>query len=218
MVPWAYYTNLRDSIKFPIITPDLFKKNCELYNKSMVLDTNNYLDPGCLLIVQAVTAAGSQRRDRVLIGYLLSDHAVANVAFKTYGYNVEYQALNFVSSLKLGHYVKIPPRAIFMAQIASSVISCIGFLLGAILPLLLWSMSKKFLNVHWLKYVHWPVLVAATSNMRLTLPYMYSNGLFVQFIFAFLVRRYRYDWWARYNYLTSAALDTGVMLSGLIIS
>ncbi|KAG0285530.1 hypothetical protein BGZ97_007760 [Linnemannia gamsii] len=49
------------------------------------------------------------------------------------------------------------------------------------------------------------------------LPYMYTNGLFLGFIFAFLLRRYRYDWWSRYNYLTSAALDTGVAISGLLI-
>ncbi|KAG0072395.1 hypothetical protein BGZ90_011930 [Linnemannia elongata] len=49
------------------------------------------------------------------------------------------------------------------------------------------------------------------------LPYMYTNGLALGFIFAFWLRRYRYDWWSRYNYLTSAALDTGVAISGLLI-
>ncbi|KAG0017894.1 hypothetical protein BGZ81_010481 [Podila clonocystis] len=49
------------------------------------------------------------------------------------------------------------------------------------------------------------------------LPYFYTNGLFLGFVFAFLVRRYKYEWWARYNYLTSAALDTGVALCGLAI-
>jgi hypothetical protein len=31
------------------------------------------------------------------------------------------------------------------------------------------------------------------------------------------LRRYRYNWWSRYNYLTSAALDSGVAIAGLII-
>ncbi|KAG9321732.1 hypothetical protein KVV02_005078 [Mortierella alpina] len=68
-----------------------------------------------------------------------------------------------------------------------------------------------------LVYVHWPVLLAATSNMPPALPFMYTNGLFVGFIFSFVLRRYRYKWWSRYNYLTSAALDTGLVLSGLVI-
>ncbi|KAG0012643.1 hypothetical protein BGZ81_001461, partial [Podila clonocystis] len=65
--------------------------------------------------------------------------------------------------------------------------------------------------------VHWPVLLAATSNMPPYLPYMYHNGLIVGFIFMFLIRRYNYGWWSRFNYLTSAALDSGVAISGLVI-
>ncbi|KAF9987347.1 hypothetical protein BGZ75_000704 [Mortierella antarctica] len=92
-----------------------------------------------------------------------------------------------------------------------------GFLLGAVLPLLFWTLARQFPKVEWLKLVHWPVLFAATSNMPPALPYFYSNGLLIGFVFAFLLRRYRYPWWSRYNYLTSAALDTGVALAGLVI-
>ncbi|KAG0041086.1 hypothetical protein BGZ83_002366 [Gryganskiella cystojenkinii] len=92
-----------------------------------------------------------------------------------------------------------------------------GFLVGALLPLVFWLASRKWPNVAWLKYVHWPVLLAATSNMPPYLPYMYSNGLVLGFIFAYWARKYRYNWWSRYNYLTSAALDAGVAVSGLVI-
>ncbi|KAF8925226.1 OPT family small oligopeptide transporter [Dissophora ornata] len=230
-------------------------------------------------IIQAVTnqQPGLNVVTEYVIGYMLPGHAIANVTFKTYGYIVNVQALNFVSDLKLGHYMKIPPQVMFMAQLISAIISCIinlgtatwlintrpnvctddgypftcrstrtfysasiiwgaigparvfghkdgalyapvqwGFLVGAILPLIFWFASKKFPNVHWLKYAHWPVLLSATSNMPPGLPYMYSNGLLLGFIFAFFLRRYRYNWWSRYNYLTSAALDTGVAISGLV--
>ncbi|ORZ06529.1 oligopeptide transporter OPT family [Lobosporangium transversale] len=213
-----------------------------------------------------------------VIGFLLPGHAIANVTFKTYGFIVNVQALSFVGDLKLGHYMKIPPRAMFMAQLVSAMISCIinlatatwlintrenictdegypftcrtsrtfyaasiiwgaigparvfgdvdgaiyapvqwGFVVGAALPLIFWFLSQKFPNVSWLKYVHWPVLLASTSNMPPGLPYMYSNGLFWGFIFSFVLRRYQYGWWARYNYLTAAALDTGMAISALLI-
>ncbi|KAF9103886.1 hypothetical protein BGX29_002779 [Mortierella sp. GBA35] len=231
-------------------------------------------------IVQAVTnqQPGLNIVTEYVIGYMLPGHAIANVTFKTYGYIVNVQALTFTADLKLGHYMKIPPRVMFMAQIVSTLISGVinlstatwlintrpnictkdgypftcrstntfysasiiwgaigparvfgnvdgaiyspvqwGFLVGAILPVPFWLLTKKFPNVAWLKYVHWPVLLAATSNMPPALPYFYTNGLFIGFVFAFLLRRYRYDWWARYNYLTSAALDTGVAICGLII-
>ncbi|KAF9119589.1 hypothetical protein BGW39_000185 [Mortierella sp. 14UC] len=231
-------------------------------------------------IVQAVTnqQPGLNIVTEYVIGYMLPGHAIANVTFKTYGYIVNVQALTFTADLKLGHYMKIPPRVMFMAQIVSTLISGVinlstatwlintrpnictkegfpftcrstntfysasiiwgaigparvfgnvdgaiyspvqwGFLVGAILPVPFWLLTKKFPDVAWLKYVHWPVLLAATSNMPPALPYFYTNGLFIGFVFAFLIRRYRYDWWARYNYLTSAALDTGVAIAGLII-
>ncbi|KAF9204914.1 hypothetical protein BGZ49_004710 [Haplosporangium sp. Z 27] len=231
-------------------------------------------------VVQAVTnqSPGLNIVTEYVIGYMLPGHAISNVTFKTYGYIVEVQALSFVSDLKLGHYMKIPPRTMFMAQLISSIISgCInlgtatwlintrphictkegypftcrstntfysasiiwgaigparvfgskdnaiygpvqwGFLAGAILPLAFWLLIKKFPNVSWLKYVHWPVLLAATSNIPPALPYMYTNGLAIGFVFSFLLRRYRYDWWSRYNYVTSAALDSGVAVSGMVI-
>ncbi|KAG0322347.1 hypothetical protein BGZ99_003389 [Dissophora globulifera] len=232
-------------------------------------------------IVQAITnqQPGLNIVTEYVIGTLLPGHPIANVTFKTYGYIVNVQALAFASDLKLGHYMKIPPRIMFLVQLVSSVIGCIvnlatamwlintrpnictaegypftcrstktfysasviwgaigpakvfgtedgslyspvqyGFLIGALLPLVFWFLSNKvFRKTSWLKQVHWPVLLAATSNMPPAMPYFYSNGLLVGFIFAFLLRRYRYRWWSRYNYLTSAALDSGVALAGLII-
>jgi hypothetical protein len=34
-----------------------------------------------------------------------------------------YQALQFVSDFKLGHYMKVPPRPMFWGQIVASVIA-----------------------------------------------------------------------------------------------
>lgn len=57
-----------------------------------------------------------------VIGYLLPGDAIANVTFKTYGYIVNYRALTFAADLKLGHYMRIPPRIMFMAQILSTLL------------------------------------------------------------------------------------------------
>ncbi|KAF9977570.1 hypothetical protein BGZ65_007339 [Modicella reniformis] len=193
-------------------------------------------------IVQAVTnqQPGLNIVTEYVIGYMLPGHAIANVTFKTYGYIVNVQALTFTSDLKLGHYMKIPPRIMFMAQVVSTVIAGIinlataswlistrpnictkeGFpftcrstntfysasiIWGAVAP------ARVFGNKDGALYspVQWGFLAA--------LPYFYTNGLFVGFIFMYLLRRFRYNWWSRYNYLTSAALDSGVAICGLVI-
>ncbi|CAM0949635.1 unnamed protein product [Alopecurus aequalis] len=57
----------------------------------------------------------------LIIGYLYPGKPLANVVFKTYGYISMGQALTFVSDFKLGHYMKIPPRSMFFAQLAGTV-------------------------------------------------------------------------------------------------
>ncbi|CAN1226912.1 Oligopeptide transporter 7, partial [Linum perenne] len=58
-----------------------------------------------------------------VIGYLYPGFPVANVCFKVYGYISMKQAILFLQDFKLGHYMKIPPRDMFKAQVAGTVIA-----------------------------------------------------------------------------------------------
>ncbi|KAH7856091.1 hypothetical protein Vadar_032609 [Vaccinium darrowii] len=62
-----------------------------------------------------------------IIGYAYPERPVANMAFKVYGYISMTQALTFISDFKLGHYMKIPPRAMFMAQVVGTLVSVIVY-------------------------------------------------------------------------------------------
>jgi hypothetical protein len=55
-----------------------------------------------------------------IMGYLYPGRPVANMCFKVYGYISMSQALTFLQDFKLGHYMKIPPRTMFMAQVSST--------------------------------------------------------------------------------------------------
>lgn len=56
----------------------------------------------------------------MIIGYIYPGRPLANVAFKTYGYISMAQALGFLSDFKLGTYMKIPPKSMFIAQVPSN--------------------------------------------------------------------------------------------------
>ncbi|XP_019182413.1 PREDICTED: oligopeptide transporter 7-like isoform X1 [Ipomoea nil] len=60
-----------------------------------------------------------------IIGYLYPGYPVANMCFKVYGYISMKQGLTFLQDLKLGHYMKIPPRAMFMAQVVGTLVSAV---------------------------------------------------------------------------------------------
>ncbi|KAI9076789.1 hypothetical protein K1719_041265 [Acacia pycnantha] len=63
-----------------------------------------------------------------IIGYIYPGYPVANMCFKVYGYISMTQAVTFLQDLKLGHYMKIPPRTMFMAQVVGTLISGIVYL------------------------------------------------------------------------------------------
>jgi OPT family oligopeptide transporter len=53
-------------------------------------------------------------------GYIWPGKPIANVLVKVFGYMTMYRGLLFVGDLKLGVYMKIPPRAMFRFQIIGS--------------------------------------------------------------------------------------------------
>ncbi|GLT60566.1 hypothetical protein SLA2020_333280 [Shorea laevis] len=58
-----------------------------------------------------------------VMGIILPGRPIANVCFKTYGYISMAQAISFLSDFKLGHYMKIPPRSMFVVQIIGTIIA-----------------------------------------------------------------------------------------------
>ncbi|XP_051135492.1 oligopeptide transporter 1-like [Andrographis paniculata] len=76
-------------------------------------------------IIQATTniQIGLNIITEMVIGYILPGKPLANVAFKTYGYISMSQALAFLGDFKLGHYMKIPPRSMFAAQLVGTVVA-----------------------------------------------------------------------------------------------
>ncbi|XP_010520948.1 PREDICTED: oligopeptide transporter 6 [Tarenaya hassleriana] len=62
-----------------------------------------------------------------VIGYIYPERPVANMCFKVYGYISMTQALTFISDFKLGHYMKIPPRTMFMAQVVGTIVAVVVY-------------------------------------------------------------------------------------------
>ncbi|KAK0505821.1 glutathione transporter [Armillaria luteobubalina] len=57
-------------------------------------------------------------------GFMLPGKPVANVIFKAMGIMGSTQAATFAGDLKLGHYMKIPPRTMFTIQIVAVFVTC----------------------------------------------------------------------------------------------
>lgn len=77
-------------------------------------------------IIQAITnnQIGLNVLTEFIFGYIQPGRPLALMIFKTFGYITMSQSLAFVSDLKFGHYMKIPPRTMFMAQVVATTFSC----------------------------------------------------------------------------------------------
>jgi OPT family small oligopeptide transporter len=60
----------------------------------------------------------------MLAGYMIPGRPVANMIFKCVAFIGTNQAVGFSADLKLGHYMKVPPRVMFMAQVVAAFVSC----------------------------------------------------------------------------------------------
>ncbi|KAI6701577.1 hypothetical protein NL676_015901 [Syzygium grande] len=215
-----------------------------------------------------------------IMGMILPGRPIANVCFKTYGYMSMAQAVSFLNDFKLGHYMKIPPRSMFLVQFIGTILSgtiniavawwllnsvanicqddllppdspwtCPGdrvffdasviwglvgprrifgtlgnyqavnwfFLGGAIGPIIVWLIHKAFPKQSWIPLINLPVLLGATAMMPAATPLNYNAWILVGTIFNFFIFRYRKQWWQRYNYVLSAALDAGVAFMAVLL-
>ncbi|KAJ9705508.1 hypothetical protein PVL29_003513 [Vitis rotundifolia] len=215
-----------------------------------------------------------------VMGVILPGRPIANVCFKTYGYMSMSQAVSFLNDFKLGHYMKIPPRSMFLVQFIGTILAgtiniavawwllttienicqdellppdspwtCPGdrvffdasviwglvgpkrifgslgnypsmnwfFLGGALGPVVVWVLHKAFPKQSWIPLINLPVLLGATSMMPPATSLNYNSWILVGTIFNFFVFRYRKQWWQRYNYILSAAMDAGVAFMAVLL-
>lgn len=77
-------------------------------------------------IIQAVTnqQVGLQVMHELIAGYAFPGKPIANMIFKGTAFIGTTQAVGFAADLKLGHYMKIPPRMMFAGQTVAVILSC----------------------------------------------------------------------------------------------
>jgi OPT family small oligopeptide transporter len=230
-----------------------------------------------LAMIQAIAnqQVTLQVMEELLAGYMLPGRPVANMIFKTVALIGTTQGMQFAGDLKLGHYMKVPPRMMFLVQAVAAFVSCFtvvaiqdwmfanitdlcsetqknGFicpstrtfasaamiwggvgpsrifgsdaygpllyflLVGAVLPVPFYFLARRYPLSFW-RYINIPVFFAGIQGMPPATGINYASWVGTGFVFNFLIRRYHFRWWMRYNYILSAALDAGVALAIILV-
>jgi OPT family small oligopeptide transporter len=235
-----------------------------------------YFLPSGFIFAMTGTSIGTNLVSEVIAGYAFQGLPIANMIFKVYSYMGLAGGLSFVQDLKLGHYMKVPPRQSFSAQMIFTFwialvqiavqqfmrahvndlcavdqahnFSCpqarvfftssifwgvIGprrlfgdrglyaplywaMLIGLALPVPFWLLARKYPK-SWVKYVSVPIILNATVYIPPASGIVYVSWFVVAFVFQYLIRKYNFRWWSKYNFVTSAALDSGTIFATIFI-
>ncbi|KAK4702819.1 hypothetical protein P7C70_g3401, partial [Phenoliferia sp. Uapishka_3] len=112
IIPAIYFTNTFNSAYLPI-------------NSNAIFDNT-----GARIILAVTNIEVTLNVLAELVGgFALTGKPLAVMLFKAFGFVTTAQALGYASDLKLGHYLKIPPRSMFWAQLAASLVSVLASLL-----------------------------------------------------------------------------------------
>lgn len=229
-------------------------------------------------VIQALSnqQVGMNMISELIVGYMLPGRPFAMMIFKTTMYMATSQGLAFVSDQKIAHYMKLPPRAVFFAQIIATMVggavqlavqewsfnnidgichpdqkekfTCssqrvfgtasviwgligpknmfsigkrynsllYGFLVGALVPIPIWLLAKKFPKSRF-HLINTPVIFAATGAIPPATGVNYLSPIVVGFLTQYLWKRYQFKKWFKFNYILSAALDGASAISVVFI-
>ena len=90
------------------------------------------------------------------------------------------------------------------------------FWIGLIAPPITYGLWK-WTGREFFKLINWPLIFTGTYNVPPATGINYSSWYIVNVIFNKIIYKRSYAWWAKYNYVLAAALDTGLALSGIVI-
>jgi hypothetical protein len=90
------------------------------------------------------------------------------------------------------------------------------FLVGAITPVLFWAIARKFPRLGF-RHLHAPVIFGGIGMIPPAVPMNYLMWGAVGFAFNKWIRSRMRNWWLKYNYILSAALDTGLAVGTTIV-
>ncbi|KAF2689089.1 OPT family small oligopeptide transporter [Lentithecium fluviatile CBS 122367] len=247
---WAYFLSLLVALVFIIPT-------CMIYGITNIMLSLNVISP-------------------FLAGYMIPGKPIGVMLFKVYSTITLGQAQLFSSDLKLAHYMKVPPKTAFAAQIVAaiwasfvqiavmnwtlgnipdvcsrlqeghftcpngraffsssitwgvigphrmfgpgSIYSAIHYywLIGAALPVVFYFLIQAAPKSP-LRYLNAPVMLGAMAWLPPATPLSFSTWAIFGLIFNYGIMRRWPGWWHKYNYITAAGLDSGLILSTVVI-
>ncbi|KAI6912027.1 small oligopeptide transporter, OPT family [Hortaea werneckii] len=215
-VPWWWYvTILVIFTALSIVLAEMYHTQLPVYGVFLALVIPAVYMVPCG-IIQGITNVDANQLNvlsEFIGGYLFAGKPLANMIFKILSEDVVSQGIFFAQDQKLGHYFKVAPRTVFFAQ---------GF------AVLLGSLTQAGVTIWMLGNIENVCSPDQADNF--TCPngrtvysssviwgINYSSWALTNLIFNHWIKNKFFPWWAKYNYIVAAAVDTGTALAGIVM-
>lgn len=121
---WVFLLVLVVSIVLAIICVQVYPAETPVWGIFFALGINFvFLIPLTAIYSTTGFQFGLKVLVQIIVGYAIPGNGLALNFIKALGFNINGQAQNYITDQKMGHYVKIPPRALFRCQMLSVFIS-----------------------------------------------------------------------------------------------
>ncbi|KAK9335533.1 OPT oligopeptide transporter protein-domain-containing protein [Lipomyces starkeyi] len=127
----------------------------------------------------------------ILGGYMVPGNGIAPIFTRMFGYTLDNQGETFIGDMKLAHYAKLPPRAVFRAQILATIIQifvtagAMEYLVFGLKEFCSWTQPAKF-TCPFAHELYADTLLMGVVGPRRTLDFLYPTMKYAFLIGAIL--------------------------------
>lgn len=120
---WWFFAVMIIALVLGIVCVEHYPTNTPVWGIFFALGINFvFLIPITIIYSATGFSFGLNVLVELIVGYALPGNGIALMILKAYGYNIDGQAQNYISDQKIGHYCKVPPRAMFKGQMISTLV------------------------------------------------------------------------------------------------
>ena len=122
---WWYLVLLVTSFAGAVVACEVYKVGLPVWGLVLsLLIPTIYILPSGFVFAMTGQVINVNLITELVSGYLLPSQPLPNMVFKAYSLAGVNSGLTFVQDLKLGHYMKVPPRVSFAAQCVGTIWLC----------------------------------------------------------------------------------------------
>ncbi|KAL3715422.1 hypothetical protein ACJRO7_007197 [Eucalyptus globulus] len=123
---WWFYTIIVSMAILGIVNCQLFGQEFQLPTWAFLLSLaipSIFILPLGMIEATNGTYLGIGGVAVLLIGHIYPGRPLTSISFPAYAQSTKMHAITFLAEFKLGHYMKIPPKSMFLVQIFGSLLS-----------------------------------------------------------------------------------------------